>query len=350
MPGLWYFQRDGVRHGPFRAADLKQRADAGDFGPADLIWKEGLERWIPARSLKGLFPAIAPNPAEALPPPLPEACAGAKRTGPPPLPDEPPTPPPLPTEQNHFGVARRPTQPSRSKGYGLRKPGFVGILAVVSAGSFLLLCLVPLAVWAVLAAGHSRRGADLTEQVAARTPDRITAEYLPYKIGAIAEYEIEMPGFGSSRQRFRYETGGRRLHTLVSVGGQFLNQQQSPHQQVEQDGCVGLLWEDGTWFDCLKVGARVGDTWKQNRGKSVYTVKEFGKYRLKYDGSERPAVTISEETNQDVGGAKVTDSIYVLGVGLVSKNSRSRAGPMRWTLREFDRSANLTAAERKFFE
>jgi hypothetical protein len=58
----WYFSAGNERHGPVSAADLKKLADAGTLKAADLVWKDGMADWVPARSIKGLFPAGPPAP------------------------------------------------------------------------------------------------------------------------------------------------------------------------------------------------------------------------------------------------------------------------------------------------
>jgi hypothetical protein len=59
-PPPWYFTRDGKKFGPYTAAQLKQYADSGQLLPTDLVWKEGMEGWKPASTVKGLFAAQQP--------------------------------------------------------------------------------------------------------------------------------------------------------------------------------------------------------------------------------------------------------------------------------------------------
>jgi TM2 domain-containing membrane protein YozV len=64
----WHYSVDGgERQGPISAAELKKLADAGNLKAGDLVWKEGMAEWAPAKSIKGLFtnpaPAAAPAPA-----------------------------------------------------------------------------------------------------------------------------------------------------------------------------------------------------------------------------------------------------------------------------------------------
>ena len=67
----WYYAKNGVQHGPVSAVELKQLADEGQLTSADLVWREGMEEWIPARKVKGLFvedvQAAEPKPVDAPP-------------------------------------------------------------------------------------------------------------------------------------------------------------------------------------------------------------------------------------------------------------------------------------------
>lgn len=62
----WYAKRD-KRFGPYSTSELKGAATAGQMASTDLIWKEGMDNWLPASSVKGLIPVAGP----AVPPPLP---------------------------------------------------------------------------------------------------------------------------------------------------------------------------------------------------------------------------------------------------------------------------------------
>ncbi len=55
MAEKWYYSREGQQRGPLTPTQIKELVAAGKLTPTDLIWKEGLESWIPASRLKGLF-------------------------------------------------------------------------------------------------------------------------------------------------------------------------------------------------------------------------------------------------------------------------------------------------------
>jgi TM2 domain-containing membrane protein YozV len=56
----WYYSIDGDRQGPITGAELKKLAEAGTLKSADLVWKDGMTDWVPAKSIKGLFGAAGP--------------------------------------------------------------------------------------------------------------------------------------------------------------------------------------------------------------------------------------------------------------------------------------------------
>jgi len=70
MPSTgWYYTRGSKRFGPVSAGELKQLADHGELGAEELVWREGMEQWAPARRVKGLFdqeePGAAPQESPA---------------------------------------------------------------------------------------------------------------------------------------------------------------------------------------------------------------------------------------------------------------------------------------------
>jgi len=64
----WYYQDDRKLHGPISAGSLKRRADRGEVTPEMLVRREGRTEWVQAKTLKGLFPSLPPEPE---PQPLP---------------------------------------------------------------------------------------------------------------------------------------------------------------------------------------------------------------------------------------------------------------------------------------
>lgn len=84
MADEWYYAREGEEYGPVSAARLKQLAGAGQLQPTDLVWKTGMDKRVPARTVKGLWGDSVPGAAKppAAPPPPPQ------RKPPPPVDDD----------------------------------------------------------------------------------------------------------------------------------------------------------------------------------------------------------------------------------------------------------------------
>ncbi len=69
----WFYDVDGEEHGPVTSTQLKHLAGNGYLQPAHLIWKEGIPKRVPARSVKGLFSATQLAAADAPPKAAPAA-------------------------------------------------------------------------------------------------------------------------------------------------------------------------------------------------------------------------------------------------------------------------------------
>jgi hypothetical protein len=52
---LWYYARDNEQQGPVSATQLRQLAHSGALAATDLVWREGMGEWAPAKQIKGLF-------------------------------------------------------------------------------------------------------------------------------------------------------------------------------------------------------------------------------------------------------------------------------------------------------
>ena len=54
-PVEWYYARENRQMGPVSPAELKRLAAAGELGPDDLVWREGMTEWSAAKNVRGLF-------------------------------------------------------------------------------------------------------------------------------------------------------------------------------------------------------------------------------------------------------------------------------------------------------
>ena len=78
----WYYAHGEEESGPVSSAELKSLAQSGQLEPEDLVWKDGMDDWVPATEVRGLFSS------QESPPPVPDAgSARADDSAPPPLKD-----------------------------------------------------------------------------------------------------------------------------------------------------------------------------------------------------------------------------------------------------------------------
>ena len=55
MPDDWYYAQNNERKGPVPFAKLKAMAAEGWLSRDDLVWRQGMANWVPARDAEGLF-------------------------------------------------------------------------------------------------------------------------------------------------------------------------------------------------------------------------------------------------------------------------------------------------------
>lgn len=141
MAELWYYTTEGKQMDPVTIVELQLLAVNGTLKPTDMVWNEGLPRWVRANSVKELFPNAGaaidhhhtpPKPGAPLAPtgavevPVPATAKAPSAV------DEAPrgTGRRRPAEDESFGPARR--QPKTG-------PGSFGIVAALIVGAVLLL-------------------------------------------------------------------------------------------------------------------------------------------------------------------------------------------------------------------
>src|SRR5262245_53746709 len=56
MAELWYYTNEGKQMDAVSMKELKRLVGDGTLKPTDMVWKEGMPRWIRASSVKELFP------------------------------------------------------------------------------------------------------------------------------------------------------------------------------------------------------------------------------------------------------------------------------------------------------
>ena len=70
MASNWYFARQGQQFGPVSSGQLREMARTRQVLPTDLIWKQGMDKWVAAASIQDLFQQGMP--------PLPQAIGSAQ--------------------------------------------------------------------------------------------------------------------------------------------------------------------------------------------------------------------------------------------------------------------------------
>jgi len=63
--GDWYHARGGQHVGPVSLGELTRRLGTGEVGSDDLVWREGMRDWQPARTVTELAGALPTGPAAA---------------------------------------------------------------------------------------------------------------------------------------------------------------------------------------------------------------------------------------------------------------------------------------------
>ena len=59
----WYYSKNASQYGPVPEEELKAKIAAGEVGPADLVWKDGMRDWTPSGSLPELAARAPMTPA-----------------------------------------------------------------------------------------------------------------------------------------------------------------------------------------------------------------------------------------------------------------------------------------------
>lgn len=80
----WYFAKGGQQQGPVPAATLRGLIQSGQVGPDDLVWRDGLADWVPARSAPELGDVVAGTGQASAGPGAYPAAAPGYPTGQPP--------------------------------------------------------------------------------------------------------------------------------------------------------------------------------------------------------------------------------------------------------------------------
>ena len=62
---VWHYTVGDDQFGPVSSEELKKLAEAGTVKATDQVWKEGMDDWMSAGEMQGLFPSAAGSPSPA---------------------------------------------------------------------------------------------------------------------------------------------------------------------------------------------------------------------------------------------------------------------------------------------
>ena len=90
---IWYYAHGDKEQGPVTLLQIKALIQAGKIKPDDLVWKDGMEDWLPAKTVPGLYSAETPVPEPAAAARSKAAATAAPKIVAPARPAEPTAPP-----------------------------------------------------------------------------------------------------------------------------------------------------------------------------------------------------------------------------------------------------------------
>lgn len=62
---MWYFELNGSQQGPEGTEQIQLRLSNGELSAATLVWREGMEGWVPLSQVPELQPSVSSNVAPA---------------------------------------------------------------------------------------------------------------------------------------------------------------------------------------------------------------------------------------------------------------------------------------------
>ena len=143
MADLWYYTCEGKQMDPVTTEALKRLAADGVLKPTDLVWREGLPRWVRAGSERELFPDAA-LPADEEPIPV-LTVAPAEPVDATPVADDEPRPRPrrrLPRDDDDEDLDRPRRRKAAAKTGSAIGPGCLVALCVGAGVGLVLLVVV----------------------------------------------------------------------------------------------------------------------------------------------------------------------------------------------------------------
>gem|GEM_PF-1087327 len=156
MSDQWHLLNNGQSYGPYSEEDLLQFVREGRIVRDSLLWTEGMDGWVAASTLEGLFPAVpatVPQP-RAMPRPVVAGSVTSRS------PQRPPSAGKLATQRGQ--TAKPPARAAASGAYSARRikvADFRWLLILLGSG----VTLVVIAIWAQWQLNHSEVSAQAAQ-------------------------------------------------------------------------------------------------------------------------------------------------------------------------------------------
>ena len=140
----WQIDRDGARFGPYSWERMVQLAAAGNIGPRDQVWNEGMASWQNAAAIQGLLPQAAYPAGQGATQPVSYTPPSQEPVSQQPVSYTPPPPPQGPVSQQQVSYTPPPAQsagqPRAAPKSGKAVPLLIGgaLVLVIGLGAVLL--------------------------------------------------------------------------------------------------------------------------------------------------------------------------------------------------------------------
>ncbi|KAB2849019.1 MAG: DUF4339 domain-containing protein [Hyphomicrobiaceae bacterium] len=132
----WFFYRNGQQQGPVTDEVFRQLVQSGQVGPSDLVWREGMQEWLPLQTLAAQHQQRAQSQQQAV---EPQHQQPAHQFGPAPTNQYQPQPGPSTSAQPQTGgqFMSASTPRSAAKAYAIALAAFLGlyVLSLILLGS-----------------------------------------------------------------------------------------------------------------------------------------------------------------------------------------------------------------------
>jgi hypothetical protein len=197
MGDEWYYAKNGQQMGPVSTEVLTQLATSGQVQPTDLVWREGMPNWAPARTVRAIFP----EPPQAVPVPVEPAGGYALSPEPGPQPVVVPYEPPARRyEEPDEGDWDRPRRRQR----GGTNPAL--LIVGISVGVLLLVGVVILLIF-LLKPGNPRSFNLRTNEKYTCNVEFKAGQKVKIKVTSEQDSDVDLFVYNSAGQRVAFDDG-----------------------------------------------------------------------------------------------------------------------------------------------